>query len=428
MIVRSNDIEPNEFINLISNEEIIVYEDVQASKIWVNYKNGEWLIRPKNVNNEPINLIDLAVQKFYKDAYAYLLSLPVEVTNILKSNIYLCFEYFPDEQPANIKYSRIPKNNLILTTICRNKKHYTTDVNKLKTYAKLFDVEILPMIYKGKLDNNQLKQINHFLHTDKNDLDLFFNEKDFSEFFYNLLNPNIKNSYLHDGFNNNLQKIIIRFIKSDKEYTCEILNPLYQKMNLKTNSEYSDVYSVLIFNFLQFILTINLDDIEISGKNREIIYINLMSKLYNVYLQKYKKDIIDFKFSTPAFFNSDKFKINTNFVSNETTKNYINSNNKLEYLFKIVLSTFQKIQKKEIGIIKEDTLKHLNNVIKKIHIKIEQQFNYNFKIDRFSKQLQNLDDYKNIEWEEDRKGYVYPEIDTILRNYKTDNKKKHIKK
>ena len=427
MLIRSNDIEPNEFINLISNEEILVYEDVQASKIWVNYKNGEWFIRPKNLNQDPINLIDLAIQKFYKYAYSYLLSLPRETTDLLKSNVYFCFEYFPDEQPANIKYSKIPKNNLILTAICRNKKHYNNDINKLKTYAKLFNVETLPLIYKGKLDANQLKAINLFLHTNVEDLELFFKEKTFSEFFYNLLNPNETNSYLTNGFNDNLEKIIIRFIKSDKEYTMEILNPLYQKMNLRTTSEYSDVYSILIFNFLQFVLTINLDDIEITGDNREIIYINLISKLFNVYIQKYKRDIIDFNFTTPEFFNSDKFKININLINNETTKRYVNSHDKLEYLFKIILSTFQRRQKKSIGIIQKDTLDHLNDMIKKLHIKIEQQFNYNFKINRFTHQLQNLDDYKNIEWEEDRKGYVYPEIDSTLTKYSNDKKKPYKK-
>lgn len=428
MLVRSDDMEPGEFMDLISNEEIIVYEDVQASKIWVNYKNGKWIIRPKNLTQNPINLVDLAVQKFYKYAYSYLLSLPEDVTNIIKSNLYFCFEYFPDKQPANIKYSKIPKNNLILTSICRNKKHYTSDIDKLRTYGKLFNVETLPLIYKGKLNTNQLKHINQFLHTDKKDLELFFDEKDFSEFFYNILNPNENNSYLTDGFNDNLQKIIIRFIKSDKEYTCEILNPLYQKMNLKTDSDYSDVYSILLFNFLQFILTINLDDLEIKGNTRELIYINLISKLFNVYLQKNKKDIIGFNFTTPDFFNSDKFKININFISNETTKNYINSHSKLEYLFKIILSSFQKEQKKTVGIIKEDTLIHLNEMIRKLGIIIEQQFNYNTKINRFTNQLQNLDDYKNISWEEDRKGYVYPEIDSILKKYSGGNKKKYKKK
>jgi len=416
--------EPSEFIDLISNEEIIVYEDVQASKIWVNYVDGQWLIRPKNINNNPINLVDLAIQKFYKYAYSYLLSLPDEVTNLLRPNFYFCFEYFPDEQPANIKYERIPQNHLILTCICKYKKYYKYDIDELKTYAKLFNVETLPLVYKGKLNSKQLKAINYFLHSNKNDLELFFNEETFSEFFYKLLNPNKKNSYLSDTFNDNLEKMIIRFTKSDKEYTCEILNPLYQKMELKVDSEYSDVYSILIFNFLQFITTLNLTNIDIQGNSREMIYINLMSKLYNIYLQKYKNNIIDFKFNTPAFFNSEKFKINTNLINNETTINYINSHNKLEYLFKIVLSSFQRKQKKEIGIINDVTLTHLNDMIKKIQIKIEEQFNYNIKLNKFTYQLKDLKDYKNIEWEEDRKGYAYPEIGSILKDYSNDKKKK----
>lgn len=427
MLIRSNEIEPNEFIDLINNEEIIVYEDVQASKIWVNYVNGNWLIRPKNLNQNPLNLIDLAVQKYYKYAYAYLLSLPDEVTNLLRPNHYYCFEYFPDQQPANIKYTKIPKNHLILTCICKYKKHYTYNIDEIKTFAKLFDVDTLPIIYKGKLNEKQLEAINYFLHTNKKDLSLFLKEKTFAGFFYKLLNPNLNNSFLNNEFVDNLEKMIIRFTKSNKEYTCEILNPLYTKMELKTDSEYADVYSLLLFNFLQFLYTIDINNINIDGNSRELIYINLMCKLYNMYIEKYKQNIIDFKFNTPDFFSADKFKINTKLIKNETTKEYINQHNKLEYLLKIVLSSFQKQHKKTIGIINEITLNHLNDMIKKINIKIEEQLNFNNKLNKFTYQLKDLKNYQNITWEEDRKGYVYPEIGSILKSYSDDKKHKKIK-
>ena len=123
MILRNNQIEPEEFINLISNQEIIIYEEVQGSKLWCNFVNGNWILRPKNINQNPINLIDLAMQKYYKWAWAYLLSLPDEVTDLLRPNMYFCFEYFPDEQPAHIKYERMPENHLILTCICKYGKN-----------------------------------------------------------------------------------------------------------------------------------------------------------------------------------------------------------------------------------------------------------------------------------------------------------------
>jgi hypothetical protein len=429
MLIRSKDIEPNEFIKLITDEDILVYEDVQASKIWVNYVNGNWLIRPKSVNQNPLNMIDLAVQKYYKYAYAYLLSLPDQVTDLLRPNMYFCFEYFPDEQPANIKYTRVPNNFLILTCICKYKKNYIYNYDELKIYSDLLNVETLPLIYKGRLNDKQIQSINLFLHTSKNDLHLFFKDDiNFSKFFYKLLNPNTESSYLNDDFQQNLEKIIIRFIKSDKEYTLEILNPLYQKQELIVQSEYSDVYSILLFNFMQYLLTVDLDILQIEGTSRELIYINLMSKLYNMYMEKNEHNILDFIFTVPDFFNSDKFRINQVFIKNETTLDYINKNNKFEYVFKIILYSFKYKHKKCIGIFNNTTVQHLNNLIKKIHIKIEEQLNYNNKLSKYSYQLKNLKSYPNIAWEQDYKGYVFPEVVSLFGDYQSEDKKKQIKK
>lgn len=429
MLIRSTQLEPEKFIDLISNEEIIIYEDVQGSKIWVNYVNGNWILRPKSINQNAINLIDMAMQKYYKHAWAYLLSLPDEVTDLLRPNMYFCFEYFPDNQPAHIKYERIPKNHLILTCICKYGKTYSYDVNELKTYAELFGVETLPMIYKGKLTDKQLKALTYFLHTNEKDTQIFFKDTNFAEFFYKLLNPFATQSYLKiDGFQQNLEKIVIRFVKSNKEYTLEILNPMYQKMQLKTDSEYSDVYSLLLFNFMQWLIGIDLDEIEIEGTTREIVYINLICKLFNMYIQKYERNIIDFIFVVPEFFNSDKFRINQALINNKTTLDYINKHSKIEYVFKIIMSNFQRQHKKEIGIINNIALEQLNNLSRKIQVKVEEQFNYNIKLNKYSYQLTNLNKYPNIKWEEDSKGYVYPEVDSLFIDNDGSDKKKKFKK
>lgn len=428
MLIRNTQIDAEKFIEMISDQEIVVYEDIQGSKIYVNYVNNNWVIRTKSINQNPINLIDLAMQKYYKWALGYLYSLPDTVTDLLRPNYYFCFEYFPDEQPANIKYEKIPKNHLLLTCICKYGKEYIYDIDELNIYAKLFGVETLPMIYKGKLSEKQIKAITYFLYTSKDDLQLFFKESNFAEFFYKLLNPILKNSYLKtDSYQQNLEKIVIRFIKSEQEYTLEILNPMYQKMILSNDSEFSDVYSILLFNFMQWLITIDLDTIEISGENREFVYINLISKLYNMYIQKYEKNIIDFIFVVPQFFNQEKFRINQQLIKNKTTIDFINKHVKLEYVFKIILSTFQKEQKKCIGIINDAALEYLNTLIRKIQIKTEEQFNYNMKLNQYAYKLTDISKFPNIQWEEDHKGYInYP---NIANNFNNDNiKKKSIKK
>jgi len=64
-LITLNGIDDEQLISELFNDEILVLEDIQGSKIWVNWNGNEFEIRPKSISNEPINLIDLAMQNYY---------------------------------------------------------------------------------------------------------------------------------------------------------------------------------------------------------------------------------------------------------------------------------------------------------------------------------------------------------------------------
>ena len=165
-----------------------------------------------------------------------------------------------------------------------------------------------------------------------------------------------------------------------------------------------------------------------DGVEKNFIYINLISKLFNMYCSKYEENIIDFSFSVPEFFNTDKFRVNQGLIKNQTTIELINKHSKLEYLFKILLSNFQREQKKQVGIINEIALEHLNNLIRKIQIKIEEQLNYNTNIDRYNFKYQDLTNYPNIKWEEDHRGHVMTDMGSLFPDNNGDDDKKKLDK
>ena len=65
-LVTLNGLNDEEILNDIFIDEIIVLEDIQGSKIWVNWDGKHFNIKPKSISNESINLIDLAMQNYYK--------------------------------------------------------------------------------------------------------------------------------------------------------------------------------------------------------------------------------------------------------------------------------------------------------------------------------------------------------------------------
>lgn len=407
-LMRLNEIEDTSILEFIFNSEVMVFEDVQGSKIYVNWDGVDFKIKPKSVNSDPINLIDLAMQNYYNKAVDFFNSLDNRVKSLLNKNWWFGFEYFYDEQPANIVYSKLPKNNLVLTSICKSGKfNYTFE--ELEEYARLFDCDVIPLIFKGKLSQKAVEAINYFLNTSEDDLEFIFGEKSFSYFFYKILNPNLNNSFLMESdFQNNMEKIIIRV--EDKELSFELLNPLYKRISDNNSTEFVEVYTLILVNFLNFSQSINLKDIKLKGNNREEAYIYLISKLFNVYISEVLPDIIQFNFTVPHFFDKDKFKINKELIPNKLTRKYLEEDTKVEYIFKVVLGSFNKKRKKPIGIFNDRTIEIFNEFVDEINSSIDFYLNKKSEIEITKRGLLDFSDFFDIKYEVDGEGEVYPDV------------------
>ena len=421
-LVTLNNTSDESLIDDIFNSEILVYEDIQASKIWVNWNGEELVIKPKSMSSDPLNLVDLAIQNYYNPAINYLNSLSERVKSLMSKKWFFCFEFFPDNLPANIEYQKIPKNNLVLTNIYKSGK-YECNIDEIEEYSRLFDVECMPIIFQGKMSDRMKEAIKYFLSTSEKDLEYVFGEQSFSFFFYKMLNPNSKNSFLMNQgeFQKNVQKIVIRANNNDTSF--EVLNPLYKKISDSNSTEYTDVYTLILLNFLNFCQSIDFDEIKIKGERKDESYIYLISKLYNMYISDVKEDLMNFEFSIPDFFNKDKFKINKELIKNKLTKEIIEESEKLEYIYKIILGSFNKKKKKPIGIFTENTVLVFNKFVDDIDIKIDNHLNKIREIQINNSDLLDFGDFFEIQFDKDGSGEVYPEVWDDIENANSDKKK-----
>ncbi len=412
-----------EILNSIFDSEIIVFEDIQGSKIWVNWNGKEFTIKPKSVSSEPINLIDLAMQNYYNPAIKFFSNLDVRVKSLLNKKWWFCFEYFPDNQPANIQYSRVPKNNLVLTSINKAGK-YDFLIEELDEYARLFNVDMLPIVFQGKLTERMIEAIKYFINTSEEDLDYIFGEKSFSFFFYKILNPSSTNSFLMDeeDYQSNVEKLIVRTKTGDVSF--EILNPLYRRLTQNNSTEFVEIYTLILVNFLNFCQTFNLDEIKLKGSKKDEVYIYLISKLFNVYISELKQDLLDFDFVVPDFFDKEKFKINTELISNKLTKEYIRESDKLEYIFKVILGSFNKRRKKPIGVFSENTVILFNGFVDDINKYIDNYLNKIHEVELTRAGLLDFGDFFEIQYDTDSEGEVYPDVYTEFEKGVPSDKKK----
>ena len=421
-LVTLNGINDEEVLNSLFSGEISVIEDIQGSKIWVNWNGKEFTIKTKSISSEPINLIDLAMQNYYNPAINYFNSLDPRVKSLLNRKWWFCFEYFPDEQPANIQYARVPKNNLVLTAINKSGK-YEFVLEELDEYARLFDVEIIPVIFQGKLTDKMIEAIKYFLNTSEEDLEYIFGEKSFTFFFYKILNPLSEGSFLmDDDFQKNIEKLIIR--NSDSDMSFQLLNPLYSRLSENNDTEFVEIYTLILINFLNFCQSVNLTDLKLKGQTKDEIYIYLICKLYNIYIGEVKQDLLDFDFVVPDFFDKDKFKINTELIKNKVTKEYLSESEKLEYIFKVILGSFSKKRKKAIGIFTDNTVKLFNKFIDDIEDHIGTYLKRISEIELTRAGLLDFGDYFDIVYDVDGDGEVYPDVYSEFEKGNGDSKKK----
>ena len=422
-LVTLNGQNEKDILNSILDNDITVFEDIQGSKIWVNWNGKDFIIKSKSVNNDPINLIDLAMQNYYNPAVKYFYDLDLRVKSLLNKKWWFCFEFFPDNQPANIQYSKVPKNNLVLTSINKGGKYEFT-IEELDEYARLFDVDILPIVYQGKLSDKAIEAIRYFVNTSEEDLEYIFGEKSFAYFFYKILNPNSTNSFLmnEEDYQQNLEKLIVR--SSTGDISFEILNPLYKRMSDSNSTEFVEIYTLILVNFLNFCQSLNLDEIKLKGEKKDEIYIYFISKLFNIYLSEVKEDLINFDFIVPEFFDKEKFKINTELISNKLTKDYIREDSKLEYIFKVILGSFNKKKKRPIGVFTDNTVSLFNGFVDDINKYIDNYLNKIHEVELTRAGLLDFGDFFDIQYDTDGEGEVYPDVYSEFEKGKISDKKK----
>jgi hypothetical protein len=126
----------------------------------------------------------------------------------------------------------------------------------------------------------------------------------------------------------------------------------------------------------------------------------------------------------PEFFDKDKFKINTELIKNKLTKDYIKEDDKLEYIFKVILGSFNKKRKKPIGIFTENTVKLFNKFIQNIDDYISEYLGKIHEIELGKAGLLDFGDFFDINFDVDGDGQVYPDVYDEFEKGIIDTKKK----
>ena len=358
------------------NSRVLVTEKIQGASFHVRrnqtkfeyYKSGD----------SRMNMIDRTIVGLYETGVKHIQSLDPSIKEQMPHDWKFGFEYLPELNVSEYKYTKLPKNNLILThiqTMNESGKIRKTisDPVILNKWSKILEVQGPSIVFDGMLSQMQKEELITVLSmSDKEFSEAFDYDPNtdarlpFTQKMIKTFNPNAVSPTLNEDFEVEIDGLIVSFIDEKKSRSFK-LEDFTRTVN--ENKRSSHMYQITIAGLIEFISTFEMKDIQLNEETADWRYIELMSVMFNTYVKEHSAKFIGVNFESADFADSDSFKLNTKYIKNETTLSYV-ENEILAELFKITLSSFRKKRSKESDIINAEMLEHLNQIVEAIDKKV----------------------------------------------------------
>jgi hypothetical protein len=316
--------------------------------------------------------------KYYESPISHIQSLDNLVLSEIPNGWRFGMEFFISPSPVLVSYQRIPKNGLVLTHIIVKNEfgdiEKTIEKEELEYWANLIGVENPPIIFQGKLSDEQKVDINDFINSPNDKLKDQYGTKSFAKFLIGLLNKDINKTHLNNSLEEPIEGVVFRFGPIDgtgDSFTAKILDPMFEDItkqnNVKKASYFpSDIYGITILDVMNFILDRNVDSFSFEGDDPQDKYISYISSVFNSFVEENGEKYLGLDFQEPEFLKQDGFNINLELIKDEKTKSLIEGEESYESLFKLILSAFRKIKKRPGGFFTQGAIEQFNILVREI--------------------------------------------------------------
>ena len=374
-----NETNRENFIEMLKHR-VLVTEKV-AAPTFLFRRNINGFEFYKSATAERLNMVDRTIISLYEMAINHLQSLSKDTKAQFPVDWMFGFEYLPETKASDIVYEITPTNNLILTHIHQlseggKVRKTINDPLILNKWAKIMDVQSPSVIFDGYLSQEQRENLLELLAMgDREFADSFdyltetADKESFTKAIFKLFNPSITATALNSNLESEIDGLVINFIdgKTMKSFKLEdFLRAGAEKRDMRASSH---TYQIAVTDFLEYVTMYDLDDVTIEEEHADYRYLEIMSVLFNGYIDKNSSKYIGVNFESAEFSTAQSFRLNSKYIKNEKTLKYVD-NEILSELLKMILSSFRKKRTKATDLIDEDTLARMNDFIDKINQKI----------------------------------------------------------
>ena len=369
-----------EFLNELFGKDLTVSEKLNGMSFSFeknSYDGSLSFYKRDQVN--PISKIDRVLMKYYESPISHIQGLDNLVLSEIPDGWRFGMEFFINPSPVLLSYQRIPKNGLVLThIIVKNEfgdiERTIIEKEELEYWANLIGVENPPIIFQGKLSDEQKVVINDFINSPNDHLKNEYGTKSFAKFLIGVLNKEVNKSYLNDSLEEPIEGVVFRFGPIDgtgDSFTAKILDPMFEDItkqnNVKKASYFpSDIYGITILEVMNFILDRNVDSFSFEGEDPQDKYISYISSVFNEFVEENGEKYLGLDFQEPEFLKQEGFQINSELIKDEKTKALITEDESYQSLFKVILSAFRKIKKRPGGFFTQGAIEQFNLLVREI--------------------------------------------------------------
>lgn len=333
-----------DYVDSLLNNDVIITENLDTYRFLFK-KEGDYIKFFKK-NNMPLNLVERTLNDVWENAIS-------EIPRILHEkdipdNLTFGIAYTPVKEPIRIKYENLP--TYVLTDISErdgNKaKHY--DYDKITEWAEYLNLGKPPVIFKGKLTEEQKETILKY-----SDKEFKGTESKFTMMINEVFNSTYSNNDVIEGIilkGNDGQLVKIT------SYEFDILNEAYENIQ-----HTKDFYDLTILSMNKILENYNVPNLQNESQNEN--YIEIVSDIFNRYCKEYdiSENSFDPKYLAPPS-HGYLGNLNKMFITNQETLDLLNKGPVHESLFKVILSSLRR-RKKPNNLLNESGLSNFNNYV-----------------------------------------------------------------
>ena len=362
------------FLNGLLNNYVIISEKISGAFFGLKKTKDDTFKYFKK--NGEITYVDRVLMQYYNPAVSFFEKMPQPKRERIPSNFFFGFEYF-NRGDHSVSVGRPVKNNLVLSYIHRlddsgNVIETLQSGEQLSKWAEYLEVEAPPIIFEGRLDDEQRREILDFVYSDQSQLEEKFKTRSFTKHIIAILCPE-KTAQIGDR---EIETLIFRFYGLEKgeetSYLAKIVDPLFQnKKQKETEKNMSQDYIWLIvidlMNHFEMYQVDELRNCVQDGSNFDQKYINLINKIYKDFMKEYSVKYDGLELEVPEYLQRPEFALNLPLVGDDSVISLIKRSTVNAEIYKVLLNFFRKTRKRSSsGFFTPELVSQLNLTVQKI--------------------------------------------------------------